>query len=216
MNAGRLIRETCADFGGSAGGHGSMAGARLPWPAPGQQRARFARSGAHASRRPSASRASAASRCCPTSRDLLGLQRRSAPAPAGSRAPAAPPCAEAWGNPSVGARAGARARARLDAARSPRRGAAPGVVEPGRSSSPARAAKQRPWRVDRRLARPRRQPAEEDRQHHGSSTPACSARSTGSRRWARRSSGCPPAERRSPRGRSVSERAWPTTSSSAR
>jgi nanoRNase/pAp phosphatase (c-di-AMP/oligoRNAs hydrolase) len=30
MNAGRLIRETCADFGGSAGGHGSMAGARLP------------------------------------------------------------------------------------------------------------------------------------------------------------------------------------------
>ena len=30
MNAGRLIRETCASFGGSAGGHGSMAGARLP------------------------------------------------------------------------------------------------------------------------------------------------------------------------------------------
>lgn len=30
MNAGRLIRETCADFGGSAGGHGSMAGARVP------------------------------------------------------------------------------------------------------------------------------------------------------------------------------------------
>ncbi len=30
MNAGRLIRETCAEFGGSAGGHGSMAGARLP------------------------------------------------------------------------------------------------------------------------------------------------------------------------------------------
>lgn len=29
-NAGRLIREACADFGGSAGGHGSMAGARLP------------------------------------------------------------------------------------------------------------------------------------------------------------------------------------------
>jgi nanoRNase/pAp phosphatase (c-di-AMP/oligoRNAs hydrolase) len=32
MNAGRLIREICADFGGSAGGHGSMAGARLPLP----------------------------------------------------------------------------------------------------------------------------------------------------------------------------------------
>ncbi len=30
MNAGRLIRELCADLGGSAGGHGSMAGARLP------------------------------------------------------------------------------------------------------------------------------------------------------------------------------------------
>ncbi len=30
MNAGRLIRETCAPLGGSAGGHGSMAGARLP------------------------------------------------------------------------------------------------------------------------------------------------------------------------------------------
>lgn len=30
MNAGRLIRELCADCGGSAGGHGSMAGARLP------------------------------------------------------------------------------------------------------------------------------------------------------------------------------------------
>ncbi|MEW6432492.1 MAG: bifunctional oligoribonuclease/PAP phosphatase NrnA [Myxococcota bacterium] len=29
-NAGRLMREACADFGGSAGGHGSMAGARLP------------------------------------------------------------------------------------------------------------------------------------------------------------------------------------------
>lgn len=29
-NAGKLMRETCADFGGSAGGHGSMAGARLP------------------------------------------------------------------------------------------------------------------------------------------------------------------------------------------
>ncbi len=30
MNAGRLIREICEDRGGSAGGHGSMAGARMP------------------------------------------------------------------------------------------------------------------------------------------------------------------------------------------
>ncbi|MBM7115318.1 DHH family phosphoesterase [[Archangium] primigenium] len=30
MNAGRLIREICEDYGGSAGGHGSMAGARIP------------------------------------------------------------------------------------------------------------------------------------------------------------------------------------------
>lgn len=30
MNAGRLMRELCADKGGSSGGHGSMAGARLP------------------------------------------------------------------------------------------------------------------------------------------------------------------------------------------
>lgn len=30
MNAGRLIREICEGFGGSSGGHGSMAGARLP------------------------------------------------------------------------------------------------------------------------------------------------------------------------------------------
>jgi nanoRNase/pAp phosphatase (c-di-AMP/oligoRNAs hydrolase) len=30
MNAGRLIREICEDKGGSSGGHGSMAGARLP------------------------------------------------------------------------------------------------------------------------------------------------------------------------------------------
>ena len=30
MNAGRLIREICEDKGGSAGGHGSMAGARIP------------------------------------------------------------------------------------------------------------------------------------------------------------------------------------------
>lgn len=30
MNAGRLIREVCENRGGSSGGHGSMAGARLP------------------------------------------------------------------------------------------------------------------------------------------------------------------------------------------
>ena len=30
MNAGRLIREICEDYGGSSGGHGSMAGARIP------------------------------------------------------------------------------------------------------------------------------------------------------------------------------------------
>lgn len=30
MNAGRLMREICQDRGGSAGGHGSMAGARIP------------------------------------------------------------------------------------------------------------------------------------------------------------------------------------------
>lgn len=41
MNAGRLIRETCADFGGSAGGHGSMAGARLPLTGTRPQRAAF-------------------------------------------------------------------------------------------------------------------------------------------------------------------------------
>jgi nanoRNase/pAp phosphatase (c-di-AMP/oligoRNAs hydrolase) len=41
MNAGRLIRETCADFGGSAGGHGSMAGARLPLAGTRAQRAGF-------------------------------------------------------------------------------------------------------------------------------------------------------------------------------
>lgn len=40
MNAGRLMRETCADFGGSAGGHGSMAGARLPLPRQSSQRTR--------------------------------------------------------------------------------------------------------------------------------------------------------------------------------
>jgi hypothetical protein len=32
MNAGKLIRDICEDRGGSAGGHGSMAGARLPFP----------------------------------------------------------------------------------------------------------------------------------------------------------------------------------------
>ncbi len=32
MNAGRLIREVVEDRGGSAGGHGSMAGARIPLP----------------------------------------------------------------------------------------------------------------------------------------------------------------------------------------
>jgi nanoRNase/pAp phosphatase (c-di-AMP/oligoRNAs hydrolase) len=32
MNAGRLIRDICENRGGSAGGHGSMAGARLPMP----------------------------------------------------------------------------------------------------------------------------------------------------------------------------------------
>jgi nanoRNase/pAp phosphatase (c-di-AMP/oligoRNAs hydrolase) len=30
MNAGRLIRDICENRGGSAGGHGSMAGARVP------------------------------------------------------------------------------------------------------------------------------------------------------------------------------------------
>ncbi|TMA25680.1 MAG: bifunctional oligoribonuclease/PAP phosphatase NrnA [Deltaproteobacteria bacterium] len=30
VNAGKLVREICADFGGSAGGHGAMAGARIP------------------------------------------------------------------------------------------------------------------------------------------------------------------------------------------
>ena len=43
MNAGRLIRETCADFGGSAGGHGSMAGARLPLAGRKAQREAFKR-----------------------------------------------------------------------------------------------------------------------------------------------------------------------------
>jgi nanoRNase/pAp phosphatase (c-di-AMP/oligoRNAs hydrolase) len=30
INAGRLVRELCAPLGGSAGGHGAMAGARIP------------------------------------------------------------------------------------------------------------------------------------------------------------------------------------------
>ncbi len=43
MNAGRLIRETCSPFGGSAGGHGSMAGARLPLAGRKAQRESFKR-----------------------------------------------------------------------------------------------------------------------------------------------------------------------------
>jgi nanoRNase/pAp phosphatase (c-di-AMP/oligoRNAs hydrolase) len=43
MNAGRLIREICEARGGSAGGHGSMAGARLPLPAGKAARTRFKR-----------------------------------------------------------------------------------------------------------------------------------------------------------------------------
>lgn len=38
-NAGRLIRDLCAGEGGSSGGHGSMAGARLPLPGSRAQRA---------------------------------------------------------------------------------------------------------------------------------------------------------------------------------
>ena len=30
VNAGKLVREICAPLGGSAGGHGAMAGARIP------------------------------------------------------------------------------------------------------------------------------------------------------------------------------------------
>ena len=30
FNAGKLVRQVCAPFGGSAGGHGAMAGARIP------------------------------------------------------------------------------------------------------------------------------------------------------------------------------------------
>lgn len=43
MNAGRLIRETCEPYGGSAGGHGSMAGARLPLAGRKAQREAFKR-----------------------------------------------------------------------------------------------------------------------------------------------------------------------------
>jgi nanoRNase/pAp phosphatase (c-di-AMP/oligoRNAs hydrolase) len=43
MNAGRLIRQICEDYGGSAGGHGSMAGARLPLSGTKPQRDAFRR-----------------------------------------------------------------------------------------------------------------------------------------------------------------------------
>lgn len=43
MNAGRLIREICADRGGSSGGHGSMAGARMPLSGNRNQRNAFKR-----------------------------------------------------------------------------------------------------------------------------------------------------------------------------
>lgn len=43
MNAGRLIREVCEPLGGSAGGHGSMAGARLPLTGKKAQREAFKR-----------------------------------------------------------------------------------------------------------------------------------------------------------------------------
>lgn len=43
MNAGRLIREVCEPLGGSAGGHGSMAGARLPLAGKKAQREAFKR-----------------------------------------------------------------------------------------------------------------------------------------------------------------------------
>lgn len=44
MNAGRLIREICEDLGGSSGGHGSMAGARLPFEGPPSVRKKLKRS----------------------------------------------------------------------------------------------------------------------------------------------------------------------------
>lgn len=43
MNAGRLIRQICSDRGGSSGGHGSMAGARMPLSGNRNQRATFKR-----------------------------------------------------------------------------------------------------------------------------------------------------------------------------
>jgi nanoRNase/pAp phosphatase (c-di-AMP/oligoRNAs hydrolase) len=43
MNAGRLIREICEDLGGSSGGHGSMAGARIPLTGTKAQRSRLER-----------------------------------------------------------------------------------------------------------------------------------------------------------------------------
>jgi nanoRNase/pAp phosphatase (c-di-AMP/oligoRNAs hydrolase) len=43
MNAGRLMRELCENRGGTAGGHGSMAGARLPLPPSRDRAARFKR-----------------------------------------------------------------------------------------------------------------------------------------------------------------------------
>jgi nanoRNase/pAp phosphatase (c-di-AMP/oligoRNAs hydrolase) len=43
MNAGRLMRELCENRGGSAGGHGSMAGARLPLPPSRDRAARMKR-----------------------------------------------------------------------------------------------------------------------------------------------------------------------------
>jgi len=43
MNAGRLIREICEDYSGSSGGHGSMAGARIPLSGKASQRKAFKR-----------------------------------------------------------------------------------------------------------------------------------------------------------------------------
>ena len=44
MNAGKLMRDICEDRGGSAGGHGSMAGARMPLPPSRQKGAAMRRS----------------------------------------------------------------------------------------------------------------------------------------------------------------------------
>jgi nanoRNase/pAp phosphatase (c-di-AMP/oligoRNAs hydrolase) len=43
MRAGKLIRDITVDLGGSAGGHGSMAGARLPLYGTRQQRTEMKR-----------------------------------------------------------------------------------------------------------------------------------------------------------------------------